>query len=187
MREELAKLHREHKKTTIFVTHDQVEAMTLGERICVLNKGKIEQVGVPKTLYENPKNLFVACFFGSPPLSIFHGSIECCPTSGRHKFIGSGNLEFVLPDRFKESRQNLTLGVRPEHFKLTFDSPKQDFLIQRIEYLGDCQVLHVHFEEHEITAKTNGVTPVSGQNVGLEIDWGKVFWFDATSQSRIQL
>ncbi|MEC8043478.1 MAG: ABC transporter ATP-binding protein [Verrucomicrobiota bacterium] len=187
MREELAKLHREHKKTTILVTHDQVEAMTLGERICVLNKGKIEQVGVPKTLYENPKNLFVACFFGSPPISIFHGSIECCPSSGRHKFIGSGNLEFELPDRFKESRQNLTLGVRPEHFKLMFDSPKQDFLIQRIEYLGDCQVLHLQFEEHELTAKTNGTTLVSGQNVGFEIDWGKVFWFDATSQSRIQL
>ena len=106
--------------------------------------------------------------FRLPSLSIFHGSIECCPTSGRHKFIGSGNLEFELPDPFKESRQNLTLGVRPEHFKLTFDSPKQDFLIQRIEYLGDCQVLHLQFEEHEITAKTNGVTPVSDQNAGLK-------------------
>ena len=102
--EELAKLHREHKKTTIFVTHDQVEAMTLGERICVLNKGKIEQIGDPKTLYENPKNLFVACFFAPSPfyLSWFDRMLS---NFWKAQIYWFGNLEFELPDPFKESRQ----------------------------------------------------------------------------------
>ena len=75
MRSQLAELHREYKRTTLYVTHDQIEAMTMGHRLCVMNHGKIVQLGTPSEIYQKPQNQFVAQFFGFPNINLFSGTI----------------------------------------------------------------------------------------------------------------
>ena len=118
MREELVKLHQKHRKTTLFVTHDQVEAMTLGERICLLNNGKIEQIGSPREIYDAPANLFVAGFFGIPSINLIPGKVEAQPGSNTCDFIcKNSSVRFELPSFIQTERKDLILGIRPEKFR----------------------------------------------------------------------
>ena len=119
MREELANLHIKHAKTTIFVTHDQIEAMTLGQRICLLNHGKIEQIGTPEELYLNPCNLFVANFFGIPPINILQGKSHYSDAEGSGIFrCQESSLSLKTLISHKKDHKNLTLGIRPENIKI---------------------------------------------------------------------
>jgi multiple sugar transport system ATP-binding protein len=129
MRLELARLHQTLKTTMVYVTHDQVEAMTLADRIVVLESGKIAQIGTPKQLYEQPANLFVAQFVGSPKMNII---------SRRVAESVSKNGEFL--EALIKNKQAANIGVRPEHFTLQ-RAQKKGFLgsVSVIEYLGaDC-------------------------------------------------
>jgi multiple sugar transport system ATP-binding protein len=122
MRAELSKLHARLGATMIYVTHDQVEAMTMGDRICVLRDGEIQQIDEPLALYHRPANLFVAGFIGSPPMNFFRGSV--LPADGRLAFVGDyaeGVPPFTLPlpERLRDrgpslSGKPLVLGLRPE-------------------------------------------------------------------------
>lgn len=188
MREEIASLHLEHQKTTIFVTHDQIEAMTLGERICLLNLGKIEQIGTPQELYLNPQNLFVANFFGIPSINLLAGSTHYSKTKNKSIFtLQDSSQELNLPFDVKKNQKDLVLGLRPENIKPDPDSSNQDFKIQRIEYLGDCQIIHLCSREITLTSKQKVCNLKVGQKTGLAVDWETALWFNRQSHTRIQL
>jgi multiple sugar transport system ATP-binding protein len=112
MRVELARLHRELARTMIYVTHDQVEAMTLADRIVVLDSGRVEQVGAPMELYRRPANLFVAGFIGSPKMNFLEAAIEAAPGGGTRARLAGGTV-VELPHAPRGGRA--TLGIRPEH------------------------------------------------------------------------
>lgn len=113
MRSELKELHQRLSTTTIYVTHDQIEAMTLSDKIVVMNNGLVEQVGPPLELYDSPQTLFVAAFIGSPQMNFFEGVL-----TDHKSVILSGGLEFILQKQVAQAGMEVTIGIRPEHFTL---------------------------------------------------------------------
>jgi ABC-type sugar transport system ATPase subunit len=188
MRQELAELHRKHQKTTLFVTHDQVEAMTLGQRICLFNQGSVEQMGTPQELYDSPKNLFVAGFFGMPSINLIHGNIDLKSNEEQSIFNSKdANLSLPLPPNIQPAQQKIILGIRPESFQLVEHSPKNSFVTQRTEYLGDSLVCYLTADELGITCKQPSFEINPADKVGIEVNWNHVHWFDPESGERIQL
>src|SRR5262249_21602631 len=117
MRIEIAKIHRKLKTTIIYVTHDQVEAMTMVSRIVVLNAGTIEQVGAPLELYHNPVNRFVAGFIGSPKMNFIPGKLVSADARQAKVALQDGDKVTVAVDATRaEAGADVTLGIRPEHF-----------------------------------------------------------------------
>ncbi len=170
MRYEIAKLHKALGRTMIYVTHDQVEAMTLADRIVVLEYGTIAQVGTPRELYEKPANLFVAQFIGSPAMNVMP-----CRTEG-----GELHLEGGRPSPYEGSRPATTLGVRPEHLRPA--APGQglfDGQVDVIEYLGADTYLIVDAGPlGRITLRQLGDTDMSeGDTIGVEAT-GPLHHFD---------
>ena len=141
MRSELKRLHDRIGVTTIYVTHDQVEAMTLGERIAVLSEGVLQQVGPPQDVYDHPANVFVAGFIGSPPMNLLKGNAA----GGR---IAVGEVEFVdrqVPDG------EVLVGIRPEGLHPVgeaFDGPVFEVSVEVVEPLGDEVLVHGSIEAH---------------------------------------
>ena len=144
MRVELARLHRELKTTMIYVTHDQVEAMTLGERIVVINGGRIEQVGTPHQLYNQPANLFVAGFLGAPKMNFLPGVIVRAHSGGALVELPGGALVELLVDAGRASvGDKVTVGARPEHMPLQREGANLvELLVGHVEYLGDQSVAY---------------------------------------------
>ena len=157
MRVELAQLHQRLGATMIYVTHDQVEAMTLADQIVVLNKGRIEQVGAPIDLYNRPQTLFVAGFIGSPKMNLFTG--EVAEAAGAH-----------------------TLGVRPEHITLSRESGALQGQVQFTERLGSDTFLHVLVERlGTVIARTIGDANLSaGERVWLSYEPALTHLFDVS-------
>jgi multiple sugar transport system ATP-binding protein len=122
MRAEIARIQREFSVTTIYVTHDQVEAMTMGDRVAVMRKGELQQLAEPQTLYDSPKNLFVASFIGSPAMNIFEASVE---RRAGGLAVKLGDQELTIPADVGQRRQalagyagrSLAVGIRPEHLE----------------------------------------------------------------------
>ncbi|MBI3731185.1 MAG: sn-glycerol-3-phosphate ABC transporter ATP-binding protein UgpC [Burkholderiales bacterium] len=147
MRIELSKLHRELAATMIYVTHDQVEAMTLGQRIAVFNGGKIEQIGAPLNLYDKPANLFVAGFLGSPKMNIvkarvlrnFGSEVELQLAAGTH-------INVQLVNSNLQTGDEVSLGIRAEHIVLvsqaTEHSNQLEVCISFVEHLGDAAIVY---------------------------------------------
>src|SRR5450830_119751 len=151
MRVEIARLHQELKTTMIYVTHDQVEAMTLGERIVVFNGGRIEQVGSPHELYNNPGNLFVAGFLGAPKMNF----IPCTAVAGDGQKVsvrlpGGAVIDIVANGSAIANGDKLTLGVRAEHLGLRGAADTQDNLVDaqvsHVEYLGDVAIVYASMD-----------------------------------------
>jgi len=150
MRVEISRLHQELKTTMIYVTHDQVEAMTLGERIVVFNGGRIEQVGSPHELYNNPGNLFVAGFLGAPKMNF----IPCTAVAGdAHKVSarlpGGAVIDIAADGSAVTAGDSLTLGVRAEHLGLhAADSQDNlaDAQVSHVEYLGDVAIVYASMD-----------------------------------------
>ncbi len=172
MRYEIAKLHQTLKATMIYVTHDQVEAMTLADRIVVLDGGKIAQVGSPRELYERPANLFVAQFIGSPKMNV----LPCQIQGNEFHLEGGRNGPF---DKQGVATQ---VGIRPEHIKIVDPGQGQcDGVIDVNEYLGadtylivDCGPLG------QITIREFGDVPVApGTQIGLEFDPALLSFFNS--------
>ncbi|WP_188697823.1 ABC transporter ATP-binding protein [Silvimonas amylolytica] len=143
MRIELARLHKELGTTMIYVTHDQVEAMTLGTRIAVFNQGTVAQMGPPVELYDRPANQFVAGFLGSPTMNF----IACTPASssrgeGASVEIGGGHRVTVPNIMLDQQGLPATLGIRPEHVRITTESEGLAARVDFVEHLGDHQVVH---------------------------------------------
>jgi multiple sugar transport system ATP-binding protein len=171
MRHEIAKLHQSLKSTMIYVTHDQVEAMTLADRIVVLEFGKIAQVGTPRALYEKPQNTFVAQFIGSPKMNL----MPCQTTAEKYQLPDArgGTYNFTAPAS--------QLGIRPEHMELVAVGEGQcDGVVDLIEYLGsdsfvivDCGILG------KINVRcVDGTDKQIGDKVGLRFSEEKISFFD---------
>lgn len=156
MRIEIGALQRRLQTTTIYVTHDQVEAMTLGDRIVVLADGRIQQVGRPIDLYRSPTNRFVAGFIGTPPMNFIEGQVAT--DDGRLSFT-SADARVPLQGAAGTIRQGpMTLGIRPEDLKLDRDGTSRDALSGRVvlvERLGGTSHIHFDLGPHRLLASVN--------------------------------
>ncbi|MBL4811071.1 MAG: TOBE domain-containing protein, partial [Rhodobacteraceae bacterium] len=174
MRYEIAKLHQTLKSTMIYVTHDQVEAMTLADRIVVLDGGLIAQVGSPRALYEKPANLFVAQFIGSPKMNV----LQCEAGNGAYQLPGAGHG--VGPQS-----SAIHLGIRPEHIKIgAAGSGAISGEVDVLEYLGaDTYVILNCGLEERITARLSGDSGLKpGEKVGLTFPEDRLHFFDQEGQ-----
>src|SRR4029079_19030516 len=153
-RAEIARLHQRLGTTMVYVTHDQVEAMTMGQRIAVMSEGLLQQVGTPQDLYDNPKNRFVAGFIGSPSMHF----VEVPVTAGQTE-LHQGGFHFPLPGQYQEAlaaaSNKVIVGFRPEHLELGELSGIVATIqgtADVVEYLGNEELLHVSVEGTEIVA-----------------------------------
>ncbi len=156
MRYEFAKLHNELKTTMVYVTHDQVEAMTLADKIVVLSQGRIEQVGSPLDLYNYPENLFVAGFLGSPKMNFIAGEIVAANALGATVRLRSNNEVRVAVDASgAKPGDKVTLGIRPEHFESVVTENKIVVTVQFVEAHGDSTYIYAPFAgaEDSLTIK----------------------------------
>jgi multiple sugar transport system ATP-binding protein len=196
MRIELSKLHKELGATMVYVTHDQVEAMTLGDTIAVFNAGRIEQVGAPLALYSRPSNRFVAGFLGSPPINFISGKVAL--GSGQQgqqgqqpqlNVDGAGRVE--LPTTVAvASGASVTLGVRPEHFVVVRADEGLAVQIELLEHLGDSLILHATLNggaRERITVRLSAEQPglEAGQVIGLRALTKHVLLFDESGKALI--
>ena len=176
-RVEIAKLHKLLKTTIIYVTHDQVEAMTLADTIVVMNKGRIEQAGRPLDLYYRPANLFVAGFIGSPAMNFLPATVK----GGNIAVLdgGAGELVHGLPDATK-SGDSITVGCRPEHMVLSErDGPSITGIIEFIERLGEIGYCHVRLASGQtVIVEIKGEPPkLAGESVRIVLDPAHVHVF----------
>jgi multiple sugar transport system ATP-binding protein len=146
-RVELARLHQELGTTMLYVTHDQVEAMTLGQKIVVLNGGRIEQVGTPLDLYERPANQFVASFLGSPRMNFLPGALAGEEGHAAHVRLGDGAIVRVAADAMRAAPgAPVSIGVRPEHLHVQPPGSLEAGIpatVTLVEYLGDSAIVHL--------------------------------------------
>jgi len=197
MRGELARLHRELGTTMIYVTHDQVEAMTLGERIAVFDAGKLVQVGAPMDLYERPANLFVAGFLGSPRMNLVPVTVSACEGATLRVRSRTGGAEFVVPagpcGADREARpavgDSATLGFRADHVALAEPASGAGLegRVDLVERLGDATLVHVRCEGEgaPIVVRLPGdATPLAaGSVVALRPDLARSRLFDAAGEA----
>ena len=178
-RHEIAKLHRSLGRTAIYVTHDQVEAMTLADRIVVMDAGSVRQFDTPEALYHRPADLFVAQFIGSPKMNV----LPARAADGGVSVLGGPPVAVPLPSRGSAPTQ---LGVRPEH--LEFAAPGAGALtgtVSDLEYLGaDSIVFVAHAEGTEVTLRVPGRAPVRvGEAVGVAMSPAAVHLFDGEGRA----
>jgi multiple sugar transport system ATP-binding protein len=192
MRAELNKLHEELSTTTVYVTHDQVEAMTLADQIAVMDNGQIQQVGEPTHVYSNPRNMFVAGFLGSPSMNFLEGTLE---ESSAGKFeLDLGGAIHNVPDEFTDALSSylgdrVTLGIRPENIALNQDGVPANVhpaTVEVVEPQGEKTVLELELETGQsIKAAVDPDTTVEmGDAVNLRFDRDSLQYFDpATGES----
>jgi multiple sugar transport system ATP-binding protein len=195
MRHEIAALQRSLHATTIYVTHDQVEAMTLGDRIVVLDHGVVQQIDPPLTLYQAPVNRFVASFIGSPPMNLVDGELVAGRAAGsaQLEFVSTdGSLRVLVPTRTAHGtaipRPDVTLGVRPEHIVVGAGSGTSPIavtttqlagVLESVELLGYESVIHARVGAVRLTARAEPtVVPPIGSALTLSIEAERVHLFD---------
>jgi multiple sugar transport system ATP-binding protein len=193
-RAEILKLHQRVGTTTIYVTHDQVEAMTMGDRIAVMKLGVLQQVGTPEELYTRPRNLFVAGFIGSPAMNLV--PVEPVTEDGT-AMLRNGGFSVRVPDRSLalaagRGERQLVVGLRPEHFTVANGSADYSAtvpaVVEVVEYLGDEQLVHLHAGEVPLVAKLP-VEPrlAAGESVTLALPLDKLYLFDLESESALEV
>ncbi|PAU66320.1 ABC transporter ATP-binding protein [Pseudomonas sp. PIC25] len=182
MRLELARLHKELQATMIYVTHDQVEAMTLADKVVVLNGGRIEQVGSPLELYNHPANLFVAGFLGTPKMGFLRGRVSALHADGCEVVLDAGCTLRLPAAGPLDVGSPVTLGIRPEHLHRA--PPEQAQLMVGTdvsERLGSDTYCHVRTDSEEnLTLRVRGdFTCGYGERIGLTLDLDHCHLFDA--------
>jgi len=193
MRREIARLHQELKVTMIYVTHDQVEAMTLGDRIVVMNKGHVMQIDTPLNLYEKPRNRFVAGFIGNPAMNFANGTIE---GGGPSRFVAEGGeWEINLPSRVSAPLGSargraITMGIRPEDVSVVAGPRAAPATatarLDLVESLGNETFIYARAGRHDITARVSPQNlPPLGSKIVLAFNLEKAHFFDAISGERI--
>ena len=186
MRAEIKALHQRLKTTTVYVTHDQVEAMTMADRIVVMHDGRVEQIGTPLDLYDRPDNLFVAQFIGSPAMNIVNGTLR---KSGATAFIETGGgLKWPLRSTAGSDGQAIAYGIRPEHLSLADGGAASAVPaeITVVEPTGAETELLVQAGESQIVLITHGRPQVKpGDRIGLEVDEAMVHVFDQETGQRL--
>jgi multiple sugar transport system ATP-binding protein len=209
MRAEISRLQKQLRTTTVYVTHDQVEAMTMGHRIAVMLKGKLQQVGTPLEVYERPANLFVAGFIGTPPMNFLPGVL-----AGRAGLAGlaglagdaatatvaTGGLELRLPARLAaatrgQEGRRVVVGIRPENLREpgwgggALGGGALEPLTARVEFvepLGHEVIVHGRVGDHLLIAKVDPHrAPATGAELAIALETDAIHLFDAASEQRI--
>ena len=175
---EIQKLHRELGVTSLFVTHDQVEAMTLAERMLVMNAGRVEQIGTPEEVYNRPATTFVAGFIGSPPMNLQRGV-----AAGASFSIGGATL--TLPEA-APTQGEVILGVRPEHIDNWRAESGWPLNVEMVEMLGAERLVHGKLGDSPFTLRIDATLapPVVGETLQLAISAKHLHWFDAKTGQR---
>jgi len=175
---EIRKLHAELGVTSLFVTHDQVEAMTLAQRMIVMNAGVMEQVGAPEEVYATPASIFVAGFIGSPPMNLLAGRAE-----GNLFHVGGSVL--ALPQSAPRDGP-LTLGVRPEHLAFAANG-LWTLRVDLVEMLGAERLIYGRAGEAALVVRTESTSaaPTAAQLLHLSVEARHLHWFDASSGRRV--
>jgi multiple sugar transport system ATP-binding protein len=187
MRAEISRLHHRLRATMIYVTHDQVEAMTMGDRICVMKDGVVMQVAEPIELYNRPANLYVAGFIGSPSMNHLRGALEAVPGGGLD-FVGdSGTPRVAIAGPLAtagRAGQRVVLGVRPENITLAPAGTRGlEFTVEVAEPLGAETYLHLRSGPHAIIARVPpGPPPAPGQTVRVHFAPDRLHLFDAATE-----
>jgi len=176
---EIQKLHRELGVTSLFVTHDQVEAMTLGERLIVMNAGHMEQIGTPEEVYARPATTFVAGFIGSPPMNLLQGR-----ANGSTFAVDGASLS--LPSAAPRAGE-LMIGLRPEHAALRSDAVGWPLRVEMIEMLGAERLVHGRVGTLPFTVRQDSTLapPKIGDTLSLHAAADHLHWFDGASQRRL--
>ncbi|MCY4461669.1 MAG: sn-glycerol-3-phosphate ABC transporter ATP-binding protein UgpC [Albidovulum sp.] len=184
MRGEIKSFHRTVGTTSIYVTHDQIEAMTLADRAVVLNAGRIEQVGPPIELYKKPDNVFVAGFIGSPMMNFFPGRVENTRDGLRIR-LDNSDLELATAHGL-EAGQAVTIGIRPEGFVVGTEEPALEGVVDHIEPTGPQTQLTVSALGRSATVVTSEMPSVAtGDTIRLGVPPGAVHMFDTLNGRRI--
>ena len=180
MRAELKHLSRQFQVTTVYVTHDQIEAMTLADRVAVMEHGRIRQLDTPKAIYNDPANLFVAGFIGSPAMNLIEGQVE------NARFVTDGGFDVV--DVPFAARGHAVLGLRPEDLSVVpagegdFDVPVYAF-----ENTGESALVTGRFNKQRVVAKGDRYLEVAeAESIGIRIDRDHVYLFDRETCERVR-
>ena len=195
MRGELIKLHNKIETTTIYVTHDQIEAMTMASRIVVMKDGYIMQVGAPKEIYDNPNNMFVAGFIGTPPMNFIRGVV------GKDQWFIAGDQKIMIPnDKFEIVKSNgmvgkeIVLGIRPEDIHddevvmQTYPNSTLEIIVDVAELLGSETNLYTTINGNNICASINARAGVRiGDKMKLAFDMNKSHYFNPENEQRLVL
>jgi len=193
MRTEISKLHTRLETTMIYVTHDQVEAMTMGDRIVVMKDGNIQQIDTPLNLYNHPKNKFVAGFIGSPAMNFITGKVA----HANGLFFNEGRFQFQAPKKFAAGLEKLKdreviLGIRPEDFHLAdnaagvAEKAEITAVVEVVEPMGNEIYLYLNTGINSLVARVNARSePPIGSQLELVVDMSKAHFFD--SQSEVSL
>jgi len=181
MRLELQQLHRRLKTTSLYVTHDQVEAMTLAQRVMVMNKGVAEQIGTPVEVYERPASRFVASFIGSPAMNLLEGSISADGT----RFELAGGM--ALPLGSVHRGRAVTLGIRPEHIALSSQTAGGvPFMVDTLEMLGADNLVHGRWGEQKMVVRlAHQERPQPGSTLWLHLPENHLHFFDKENGQRL--
>ena len=182
MRLEIQKLHRELRTTSIFVTHDQVEAMTLADRMIVMNAGVVEQIGRPIDVYDDPASLFVAGFIGSPAMNFL-------PGKRAGDVVEVGALRLPLPAELRSNApEAVTVGVRPEHLEGGGGQGQAfTFKVDTVEALGADSLVHGLVGDGILVARVDGhATPAIGESLTFHARPGKLYFFDTATGKRLR-
>ena len=190
MRVEIAKLHKQLGATMVYVTHDQVEAMTMADKIVVLRDGRIEQAGAPVTLYEDPDNVFVAGFIGSPRMNFFDGTVTQVEAGCAHVILPRlGNVEVpVALSDLPQPGQAVQLGLRPEHFEAG-GAIRAALTIDVIENLGGVSYAYssTDGDAHPVIVEMRGkARPRKGGHLEVGFDPASALLFDSDTGLRIR-
>jgi multiple sugar transport system ATP-binding protein len=181
MRAELKRLQHDLQVTTIYVTHDQIEAMTLAHRVAVMNNGVIEQLGTPKDIYNNPRTLFVAGFIGSPPMNLIPGEVQ------NGTFTSAGGLKVNGLGRANVTRA--VMGVRPEDVTVLMNGTAERNLtapVYSAELTGDSTLVSVRVGDSLLTMRTDrNFRGDFDQLIGVRIPADRVYLFDQETQKRV--
>ncbi|KUO95444.1 ABC transporter ATP-binding protein [Ferroacidibacillus organovorans] len=196
MRTEISKLHKRLQTTFIYVTHDQTEAMTMGDRIVVMKDGFIQQVATPQEIYNHPRNLFVAGFIGSPSMNFINGRVE--EQNGKLLFVATG-LSLEIPEGRHEAvraagavGKEMVLGIRPEHihdepvYMETYPGGVFEAVIEVVEHMGSEMYLMMDLSGQQVTGRIVARSDVhASEKVKLAMDMSKIHMFDKETELSI--
>ncbi|MDI1270509.1 MAG: ABC transporter ATP-binding protein [Polaromonas sp.] len=198
MRSEISKLHERVGGTFVYVTHDQVEAMTMGTRIALLKDGVVQQLGTPREIYESPTNVYVARFIGTPPMNLLHAEIRSDMVHiGNYVLPLPSHLRAVLPGPYEGP---IVIGVRPNQFSIAADTAGMPGLVSLVEHVGAESVVAItlhgvktaHDEDastpHEVMVTFPGYTPLTNrQPVSLQVSLHEAVLFSAKTGENLDL
>ena len=184
MRVEIKELHQRLKTTIVYVTHDQIEAMTMADKIVVMRDGRVEQIGAPLDLYDNPQNVFVAGFIGSPSMNFVKGRIGI--HDGQKAFVSHKGLVLPVPETMAQDGHEVVYGIRPEHIRVGSPDSGVPMNVVVVEPTGSETQIFARAGDDMIDAVVKErIRARPGERIGFEINLADVRLFDDKTQQRL--